>query len=443
MCDTLVALGNSTIDGSVVFAKNSDRSPNEPLITIRVPRKQYREGEKLKCTYIEVEQAEETYEVLLLKPSWMWGAEMGCNEFGLNIGNEAVFTREKYGENSLLGMDMLRIALERCRTSEEAMEMIVELLTKYGQGGNCGYDKKFTYHNSFLMADKNSAWVLETAGQYWAAEQVRDVRHISNRLSIGRIYDRAHPDLVRHAVDKGWCKSQEDFDFARCYSDPLFTRFSGSQQRQSAGACVLEKEKGRISADTMKTILRSHVAETEGKQFRKHCLKSVCMHGGFLFGDHTTGSYIATLNEKLCTYLITGSSTPCLAVFKPYWMIKGENFSFQESTAGAAVDYWRKREKLHRLVLENRISHLESYLAARDSIEKSVDGMIASLDTDAAGEDRLLEIMNHAAAAEEELVDRTIRSASGKRPKIKGGLYYRHYWKKQTGSLEKAKYTIR
>ena len=29
MCDTLVALGNSTADGSVIFAKNSDRDPNE------------------------------------------------------------------------------------------------------------------------------------------------------------------------------------------------------------------------------------------------------------------------------------------------------------------------------------------------------------------------------------------------------------------------------
>lgn len=71
MCDTMVALGNSTKDGSVIFAKNSDRQPNEPLIMVRVPRKQYQKGMKVQCTYIEIDQAEETYEVFLLKPSWI------------------------------------------------------------------------------------------------------------------------------------------------------------------------------------------------------------------------------------------------------------------------------------------------------------------------------------------------------------------------------------
>ena len=202
----MVALGNSTADGHVLFAKNSDRQPNECHIKIRIPRKRYPKGSRRKCTYIEIDQAEETYEVLLLKPYWVWGAEMGSNEYGLNIGNEAVFTKEPRGKDSLTGMDMLRIALERCRTSKEAVRMITGLLEKYGQGGNCGYEKSFTYHNSFLIADRSSAWVLETAGIYWAALEVKDLYSISNRLSIENRYDMAHPRLVSHAVEKGWCK---------------------------------------------------------------------------------------------------------------------------------------------------------------------------------------------------------------------------------------------
>lgn len=437
MCDTMVALGNSTRDGSVIFAKNSDRQPNEPLISIRIPRKIHPTGANVHCTYIEIEQAEQTYEVLLLKPSWMWGAEMGCNEFGLNIGNEAVFTREKYGkEEKLLGMDMLRLALERSKTSGEALDLITGLLERYGQGGNCGYEKPFTYHNAFLIADKESAWVLETAGEYWAAEKVKDVRNISNRLSIGTTFDRCHPRLVSHAVEKKWCKSEADFHFARCYTDPLITRFSGSADRSCASSDVLEKDKGRIGLETMIKILRSHDPAVEGKQFTRYSLKSVCMHGGFIFGDHTTGSYIASLGEKRCTYLITGSSTPCLALFKPYWLIEGERFSFGEDDTEKAVALWRGRERLHRLVLKNKVPDLESYLKERDRLEAEFIQMAAG--SAGAGESRLLEIMDYALAEEEKLLKNTLKQIDAGRPgKIAGSLYFKNYWKKQNASLER------
>lgn len=138
MCDTMVAMGEVSRDGRVYFAKNSDRQPNEPHIIIQVPRRQHPKGARLRCTYIEIEQSPETYAVLLLKPSWIWGCEMGANEFGLNIGNEAVFTREKYEPAGLLGMDLIRLALERCRTSQEALELIIDLLQKYGQEATAG-----------------------------------------------------------------------------------------------------------------------------------------------------------------------------------------------------------------------------------------------------------------------------------------------------------------
>ncbi|HSW36498.1 MAG TPA: hypothetical protein VLH18_07840 [Candidatus Limnocylindrales bacterium] len=440
MCDTMVALGNSTQDGSVIFAKNSDRQPNEPLLTIRVPRRKYAVGAKLKCTYIEIDQVEETFEVLLLKPSWMWGAEMGANEFGLNIGNEAVFTREKQGPEALLGMDMLRLALERCRTSEQALDLIIDLLERYGQGGNCGFEKKFFYHNSFLIADPESAWVIETAGEYWAAQKVEDVRSISNRISIGSAYDRGHPDLIKHAVAKRWCKGEADFDFARCYSDPLITRFSGSGQRSGASGCTLEQEKGRITAQTMKEILRSHEDGLEGKQFTRHSLKSVCMHGGFIYGDQTTGSYVATLLEKNHTYLITGSSAPCIALYKPFWMVDGENFSFTEDEMEEALEFWRKREQLHRYVIENKVPELAAYLVERDRIEKNIDEQIMIFGGDRSNENRLKEIMDYALNEEANLVERTLRSIPEKEKpgKIKGNPYFKYYWKKQNLALRKA-----
>ena len=94
-------------------------------------------------------------------------------------------------EKKLIGMDLLRLGLERARSAQEAVQVITQLLEQHGQGGNCGFQHALYYHNSFLMADPNDAWVLETVGEHWAAKQVKGVYSISNCLTIGKDYDLA------------------------------------------------------------------------------------------------------------------------------------------------------------------------------------------------------------------------------------------------------------
>jgi secernin len=427
MCDTMVALGNTSSDGSVLFAKNSDRQPREAHIIVRIPRQEHQSGEKVKCTYIEIDQSPVTYEVLLLKPAWTWGCEMGSNEYGLNIGNEAVFTLEKYAKIGLTGMDMVRLSLERCQSSLEALEFMVSLLQEYEQGGNCGYEKPFYYHNSFLIADPESAWVLETAGEYWAAERVRDVRSISNRLSIGKSFDRAHPNLIQHAIERKWCKSEKDFDFARCYSDTIYSHFSGSKYRQTFSQLLLEKNRGEIDLGLMKSILRSHHPSLEGKQFRRPCLKSICMHGGGIIGDHTTGSYVASLSPEQCTYWVTGSPTPCTSIFKPLWLIDSEDIPFTERDLDKAQTFWEQRDQLYRMIVAQQLADLDSYLEARDKLEEEWEGMVQKMEK--GNPEDMKAIMKIAWAQEKKLVEQVIQENQKNPPHLQGSPIFRRCWK--------------
>lgn len=73
MCDTMVAAGGQSIDGAVLFGKNSDRERNEAQFLETLPAKTHRKGSKVKLTHVEIEQAPETHAVLLSKPFWIWG----------------------------------------------------------------------------------------------------------------------------------------------------------------------------------------------------------------------------------------------------------------------------------------------------------------------------------------------------------------------------------
>lgn len=69
-----------------------------------------------------------------------------------------------------------RLALERAKTAKSAVEIIGELVEKYGQGGTC-YDPttgtSSGYDNSFLVVDGDEAWVIETCDHVWVAKQIK------------------------------------------------------------------------------------------------------------------------------------------------------------------------------------------------------------------------------------------------------------------------------
>lgn len=367
MCDTFVALGNSTKDGAILFAKNSDRDPNEAHEIVIIPAATHKAGSMVKCTYIEVPQVEKTYRVLLSKPFWIWGAEMGSNEHGVTIGNEALFTREPYSKTpGLIGMDLLRLALERSRTAEEALNVIVDLLETYGQSGNCGYSHPFFYHNSYLICDSKEAWVLETAGREWAAEKVRDIRSISNGITIETKWDRSSKNLVQHAIEQGWCKSEKDFNFRRDYSDPVFTFFADAQKRQKCTTEKMQQNKGNLTVADMMAILRTHgKSNEEGFTPGKGLIGAdVCMHAGFgpIRTSQSAGSMVSEIGPHMNTHWLTGTAAPCISIFKPVWIDSGipESVKAPKKQFDGLTLFW-KHERLHREVIKDYRSRIKAF----------------------------------------------------------------------------------
>ena len=386
MCDTA---GKIISDRLAVFAKNSDRSPNEPQVNEFIGHKIHEE-KQLKCTYIAIDQVRETNALVLSRPSWIWGGEMGVNEYGVCIGNEAVFTKGKYGKESLIGMDLLRLGLERGNSAKEALEVIIALLERYGQGGNCGYDKDFHYDNSFLIMDRKEIYVLETEGKNWAYKKSTRAS-ISNRLSLGDEAD---------AYSEGRC------DFKKVHSDLLFSTFSYAAKRRSM-TCTHRLD----SVQDAFALLRQHSVPDP---MSRGSVSSVCMHAGDLFADQTTASMVMELKEDDMRIFVTGSSRPCLSVFKPYRFEAG-GIIFPEGQEGETKYWYRTEERLRRM-LGNKIP--EEYYEERDELERK----ISETDT------------NNALAMEEAFFQRWDQRVL---EDAECALGFRNYWKKKNGVFEK------
>ena len=360
MCDTIIATGQVTMRGRAIFAKNSDRHPNESQHLVQIPAKRYTEGDRLQCTYISIPQVKETYATLLSQPFWMWGAEMGINEHGLVIGNEAIFTKTPANKKpALLGMDLLRLGLERAITPQDAITVITELLEEFGQGGNGRENGKLYYHNSYIIANHEDAWVLETIDKEWVARQIKETHNISNCLTIQTEWDLSSKNITKR-----------NFNYAKKHSDFLYTTASKGLVRQSLINDTLKKKAGEITVENMTDILRHH-NNGEGPSHNFTSV-DVCMHAGFgaIRGDQSTASMITCLDEKNPIIFATGTSAPCTSIFKPLWIdapLPVPEFA-PESTYNAASLFW-SHEPLHRAVLLNYSERLNTYRADRDALE--------------------------------------------------------------------------
>jgi dipeptidase len=231
-CSALIAGKNTTADGSILFAKTEDDTPDDVDFLWYIPRRRHEPGSVVKLQNGgAIPQVAETY-------AFFWDQNPGTpfsnnvvNEWGVSLGSDACPSREDPVEEVAARGDIvdgglafeLRIVLaERAQTAREAVEIAAELLDTYGYNasGRCLH-----------IVGPDEAWQLQMVrGRQYVARRVRDdeVAITANTYTIREVDmdDRENficsPRLVDYAVERGWYDPSggEPFDFAAVYADP-------------------------------------------------------------------------------------------------------------------------------------------------------------------------------------------------------------------------------
>jgi secernin len=315
VCDTLCIVSRA----GTLFGKNSDRPPREAQVV--QPYAARPAGATLRTQYLDLPDRGAAA-VLLSRPAWLWGAEHGINEHRVAIGNEKVWTVDdaKGAPPALLGMDLVRLALERSRTADEALEQLTTLLEAHGQGGSGEQEHDEPYFSSFLISDPHGGWIVETSQRTWAAKPVGPGVAISNRISLATDWTRASADV---------CAGQSFQD----WRDPKAPTGIADGRLAATDACVAQgfASRNAVGPREMVATLRHHGTVAWGAPGRddEMCEPvpgdvdaewngiTVCMH----LRDYqaTTASMVAELpadtEEPMRAWVALGS--PCVSIYIP------------------------------------------------------------------------------------------------------------------------------
>lgn len=326
MCDTLSYSGRLNQTGVSYFAKNSDREPGEIQVVEYHPR--IRRKGKMRVTHTEVEFDGDTNAMFISRPHWIWGAEMGFNEYGVVMGNEAIFTSGRYNRTGLLGMDLLRLALEIAVSASDAAHVVTGYLETYGQGGSNSSSRKLYYDNVIMISDFSDTYIIDLVGSEWRLRKVDGHASISN-FSNGKrmnVTDETHSRRFRLRLDH------------------LYTPLGKGEIRQRRTENALSRYGTYADLWSLMSLMRSHSSKDYHPSGGDN--SDICMHSGHLTRINQTANSMITeyVGESIIGWF-TFSSNPCISLYKPVFLDHHIGRLPQYSK-----EYWLRVEELHRKI---------------------------------------------------------------------------------------------
>ena len=222
-CTNLIAGKKATTDGSVMITYAADSHGLYGDLS-HTPAAKHAPGSMRKVVEWdtnkplgEIPQPAETYNVV-----------GNMNQFQVAIGETTWGGHDELIDttgNSIIDYgSLIQIALERSKTAREAIQVMTDLVDKYGYASS---------GESFSIADKDEVWVLEMIGKgaekgaVWIAVRIPDdaISGHANEPRIRKVdwNDKENvlhsPDVISFARKKGYFTGKdEDFSFADAYS---------------------------------------------------------------------------------------------------------------------------------------------------------------------------------------------------------------------------------
>lgn len=223
-CTNLIAGKKATTDGSVLVTYAADSHNLYGMLT-HTPAADHAPGTMRKV--VEWDTGKPLGEIP--QPAHTYNVVGNINEHQVAIGESTWGGHEELVDttgNSVIDYgSLIQIALERSKTAREAIEVMTDLVDKYGYASS---------GESFSIADKNEVWVLELIGKgaekgaVWVAVRIPDdaISGHANEPRIRKVdfKDKKNvlhsKDVISFARKRGYFNGKdEDFSFADAYAE--------------------------------------------------------------------------------------------------------------------------------------------------------------------------------------------------------------------------------
>ena len=229
-CFTVIVGKDASATGEILIGHNEDNDRRILMSQYWVPAATHKKGEMItyEPTAAKIPQVEKTlgyWWTQTLAPEGYSFSDGFVNEAGVvvvsNNCGDTVEKDEKVKQGGV-GYGVRRIVAERAHTAREAVDIAIELVTKYG----------YTHEGrTYTFADHNEAWQIALLrGHRYLARKVQDneIAFLANSYSLTYVdlNDKenviASPDLVEHAIKIGTYKPAKagdysDFNFREAY----------------------------------------------------------------------------------------------------------------------------------------------------------------------------------------------------------------------------------